>query len=386
MERDAIVGHGISMFVRESIMKRGDGETFLICNGCGTIPIYNESEKFYVCPLCDGPLEFSGKTVNNLELIPPIKRSLATFSKIEMPYVVKLLDQELSTYMNIGMRFLTAKNLTRLPKPSIPAESDTLLAEFKDMPLPDLVQEDLSVPPERRKVEEEEKDEDDLANMPGDSRAQGGNEEADAPLAENEDEALEVAMEEAARNAAAAVAASRGASAAVAAEATARAFSAAVSQPRPPATVMVGAPRLNTVPETNESNLASAASAALPAAPNPLAQGAYSEAPSQIQIIQNVPLLPAGTTVLGAAGPGGRPTLIVDTSSAAMSSQGLPALALPGAAAPPNLSNRGSLANRSGTRRIARNAPNRPSIFGQANAAPSGPPSSSARVTVQKLG
>ena len=388
MERDAIVGHGISMFVRESIMKRGDGETFLVCNGCGTIPIYNESENFYACALCDGPFEYSGKTVNTLELIPPIKRSLATFSKIEMPYVVKLLDQELSTYMNIGMRFLTAKNLTRLPKPQIPAESDTLLAEFKDMPLPDLVQEDLSVPPERRKVEEEEeKDESDLANMPGDSRAQAEEEEANVPLAENEDAALEAAMETAARNAAAAVAASRGITASRLAEATAKGFSAAVSQPRVAPTVLVGGPRLETVPETNESNVGSASSAAVVPPPTPLAQGSYSEAPAQIQIVQNVPLLPPGTTVLGAAGPGGRPTLIVDTSSAAMSSQGLPGFALPPpAAGPPNLSNRGSLANRTGTRRIARNAPNRPTVFGQANATPNGPPAPSARVTVQKLG
>jgi hypothetical protein len=364
-------------------MKRGDGETFLVCNGCGTVPIYNESEHFYACPLCDGPFEFSGKTVNSLELIPPIKRSLATFSKVEMPYVVKLLDQELSTYMNIGMRFLTAKNLERLPQPTIPAESDTLLAEFKDMPLPDLVQEDLSVPPERRRIlEEEEKDEDDLANMPGDSRAQGEDETA-APFVENEDLALEAAMETAARNAAQAVAASRNATSASLAEATARGIQAAVNQPRLPPAVVVGRP-LSTIAEANETNIASAPFN-MDARPPPLAEGTYSEAPAQIQIVQNVPLLPAGTTVLGAAAPGGRPTLIVDTSSAAMGSQGLPGFSLGPSARDPNLSNRGSLANRTGTRRIARNAPNRPTVFGQGSA-PSGPTPPSAKITVQKLG
>ena len=393
MERDAIVGHGISMFVRESIMKRGDGETFLVCNGCGTIPIYNESEHFYVCPLCDGPLEFSGKTVNTLELIPPIKRSLATFSKVEMPYVVKLLDQELSTYMNIGMRFLTNKNLERLPKPSIEPGSDALLAEFKDMPLPDLEQEDLSVPAERRPEEEEEvKEEDDLANMPGLSKAQGDEEEGSGPpLVETEDEALEREMATAAQNAAAAVAASRGAAAAQLAQATQRGIVAAMNQPLAPPSVVVGS-RLNAIPETNEGNyVSSAAAGVMPppqqqayAKPGPLAEGAYSEAPAQIQIVQNVPLLPIGTSVLGAAGPGGRPTLIVDTSAAAMGRQGLPGLDLGPPARPTNLSNRGSVANRTGTRRMARNTnlPSGPGIFNQAAAAPS----SSAKVTVQKLG
>jgi DNA-directed RNA polymerase II subunit RPB2 len=389
MERDAIVGHGIMSFVKESYMKRGDGETFLVCNGCGTIPIYNESEQFYVCSLCDGPLEYSGKTVNTLELIPPTKRSLATFSKIEMPYVVKLLDQELSTYMNIGMRFVTNKNLERLPKPYIPAESDTLLADFKDMPLPDLVQEDLSVPAERRNVEEEEEkaNEDDLADMPGESKAQGVDESGAPLLVESEDAELEAAMETAARNAAQAVAASRGAEAVQLAQATERGIVAALNQRVAAPSVMVGGPRLSTVAEENEDLATGVRPPPTPlAGPPPLAEGSYSEAPAQIQIVQNVPLLPAGTTVLGSAGPGGRPTLIVDTSSTAMGRQGLPAYELPSAARPPNTGNRGSLANRTGTRRIARNAnlPSRPGIFNQAAAA--GPPSSSARVTVQKLG
>jgi hypothetical protein len=391
MERDAIVGHGIMSFVKESYMKRGDGETFLVCNGCGTVPIYNESEHFYVCPLCDGPLEYSGKTVNTLELIPPTKRSLATFSKIEMPYVVKLLDQELSTYMNIGMRFVTNKNLERLPKPYIPAESDTLLADFKDMPLPDLVQEDLSVPPERRKEEGEEKvDEDDLADMPGESKAQGVD-ESGVPLVETEDSELEAAMETAARNAAQAVAASRGAEALQLANATERGIAAAMNQRLAAPSVVVGGPRLSTIGEENENGNGNVASGVRPpptqfAGPPPLAEGSYSEAPAQIQIVQNVPLLPAGTSVLGSASPGGRPTLIVDTSSSAMGRQGLPAFELPSAARPPNMGSRGSLANRTGTRRIARNAnlPSGPGIFNQAAGA--APPHSSARITVQKLG
>lgn len=114
MERDAIVGHGIMDFVRESYMKRADGYSTYICNSCGTIPIYNESKNMYLCSLCDGPVSFIGDSANNLELLPPNKRSLATFSKVEIPYAMKLLDQEMSFFLNSGMRFLTERDVKRL--------------------------------------------------------------------------------------------------------------------------------------------------------------------------------------------------------------------------------------------------------------------------------
>ena len=381
MERDAIIGHGISMFTKESVMKRGDGETFLICNGCGTIPIYNEAEEFYVCPLCDGPLTFSGKTANTLELIPPNKRSLATFSKIEMPYVVKLLEQEMSTYMNIGMRYLTTKNVIHLPKPDPNTFTDIMVQQFKDMPLPDLEQEDLRVPPEERKEVEEERDETDLANMPevipeGEEGEEGG--EA-IPLLPSEDEQLEALMEQAARSAAEAVASSRGVESSRLAEATQRGILSAMNASMPPPQVVMPPPppaSFQTVQTSTESMAA------------PLAEGAYSEAPPQIQIVQNVPLLPRGTTVLGSAAPGGQPTLIVDTSQMAMRHQGLPGLELPAASRAPNLSARGSAMNRNRTQRASRApGPQGTNVFGREIAPPQqGPPSPSARITVQKLG
>jgi DNA-directed RNA polymerase II subunit RPB2 len=119
MERDAVIGHSISAFVHESYMKRADGTTFTICNGCGTVPIYNEKTGLCVCPMCDGPLQYIGSTATNLELLPPVKRSLTSFSKIEMPYATKLLEQELSSYMNIGMRILTNNDLQKLEAPEI---------------------------------------------------------------------------------------------------------------------------------------------------------------------------------------------------------------------------------------------------------------------------
>ena len=390
MERDAIVGHGLSSFTQESYMKRGDGDDFLICNGCGTIPIYNEEEGIQVCPLCDGPLEYSGETVNTLAFKPPTSRSLATFSKVEMPYVIKLLEQELSTYMNIGMRFLTNKSLEHLPKPDPSTFSDEMLKEFKDMPLPELLPEDLSVPPEKRKDVSDEEAKEDLSNMPA---LEKEDEDEGVVLRESEDQELEAAMQQAARNAAASIVASRQAEGERFAAVTQKDIDAAISRAVPNAKV------LSPIAEETASQLLAnamnsapgAAAAAAPSRPEeaeaeqpePLAQGAYSQqAPAQIQIVQNVPLLPAGTTALTSSVPGGPPTLIVDTSSAAMQQQGLPSLAVPAPRRNLTMSAQGPAMNRNTTRRLPR-AANAPDALNQVQ--PSYP-STGTKITVNKLG
>lgn len=118
MERDSLIAHGVTSFLQESMMKRSDGTTFVVCNGCGTIPIYNPSHKMYVCPLCDGPLTFQGSTVDTLGLVLPVRKSRATFSAIEVPYALKLLDQELTTFLNSGLRFLTEGGSRQFREPT----------------------------------------------------------------------------------------------------------------------------------------------------------------------------------------------------------------------------------------------------------------------------
>jgi hypothetical protein len=114
MERDAILGHGISAFTNESYMLRSDGTSFNVCKGCGTIPIENPKTGLFVCPLCTGPVSFVGSSVSDMELIPPTRKTMVAPVTIEMPYAFKLLCQELETYMNIGMRIMTEKDLLRL--------------------------------------------------------------------------------------------------------------------------------------------------------------------------------------------------------------------------------------------------------------------------------
>jgi hypothetical protein len=165
MERDAILGHGISGFLNESIMKRADGYSTLVCNGCGTIPIYNEKECLTICSMCDGPVQFIGETATNLEILPPSKRSVATFSKVEIPYAFKLLDQEMNAYMNMGMRVLTEKDVRKFREPDFQElaadEQERLLKE----PLPARVVLDTEMAPER--IVEEEQPEASLSDLAG---------------------------------------------------------------------------------------------------------------------------------------------------------------------------------------------------------------------------
>jgi hypothetical protein len=152
MERDALIGHGITQFLRESLMKRSDGTVMTICNGCGTVPIYNEKEKFVVCSLCDGPVQFVGTTSSDFELLPTLKRSIMTTSKVEIPYSLEVLNKELATYMNMSMRMLTAKDIKQITKYKLQNLSKEQIKELLNKELEAKLLPDLYEP----KVKEEE--------------------------------------------------------------------------------------------------------------------------------------------------------------------------------------------------------------------------------------
>jgi DNA-directed RNA polymerase II subunit RPB2 len=142
MDRDAILCHGVAEFFQESLMKRSDGTTHMICNGCGTFPIYNERLNIRICPLCDGPVKYVGDSAKTLEILPPIHQSRVTFSKIAAPYVLKLLEHELETYLNMGLRILTTKGVEHIRLPNINPEGKEQIRG----PLPNLVLPEPHVP------------------------------------------------------------------------------------------------------------------------------------------------------------------------------------------------------------------------------------------------
>jgi DNA-directed RNA polymerase II subunit RPB2 len=146
MERDALVSHGVSGFLKESMMERADKAQIRICNGCGTVPIFNAKQGLFVCSLCDGPPKFIGTTINTLEVLPTIERSSASTSIVEMPYATKLLGDELQTYLNMGMRILTAKGVTHLEKEVFTLPEGDLIRQALEKPLPQAVIVDTRVP------------------------------------------------------------------------------------------------------------------------------------------------------------------------------------------------------------------------------------------------
>ena len=112
MERDGIMAHGLSYFLNESYMVRGDQYFMGICNKTGTIAIYNPNTNLFLSPFADGPLVFN-KNIEGQEVLNAISKFGRSFSIVRIPFALKLLIQELQV-MNIQMRIITEDNIDQL--------------------------------------------------------------------------------------------------------------------------------------------------------------------------------------------------------------------------------------------------------------------------------
>jgi len=84
MERDTVLSHGISLFIKESMMERSDKYSWCACKRCGTLVAFNIKANINTCRNC-----------NNDDV-----------AVIQTPYAFKLLIQELET-MGIQLRINT---------------------------------------------------------------------------------------------------------------------------------------------------------------------------------------------------------------------------------------------------------------------------------------
>jgi DNA-directed RNA polymerase II subunit RPB2 len=112
MERDGILAYGMSDFLQESMLVRGDEYFMAICNLTGLIAIYNSDLNLYMSPMADGPLQFTGGVDSDLK-IDKITKFGRSFSIVRVPYSFKLLIQELAT-LNIQMRIITEDNIEQI--------------------------------------------------------------------------------------------------------------------------------------------------------------------------------------------------------------------------------------------------------------------------------
>ena len=112
MERDSVISHGAVAFLQDAMLTRGDVFHMAVCNKTGAIAVYNPQKNLFMSPLADGPLKFvdslDGKSMN-VEHITKYGRS---FSIVKVPYVFKLLMQELQA-INIKMCIITEDNINQ---------------------------------------------------------------------------------------------------------------------------------------------------------------------------------------------------------------------------------------------------------------------------------
>ena len=85
MERDAIISHGASRFIRSRMYDVSDKYQVHVCKRCGMIASYNDKLHIHICHTCGNRIDFSF---------------------VQIPYACKLMFQELMT-MNIVPRMIT---------------------------------------------------------------------------------------------------------------------------------------------------------------------------------------------------------------------------------------------------------------------------------------
>jgi DNA-directed RNA polymerase II subunit RPB2 len=112
MERDGIMAHGLSYFLNESFMIRGDQYYMAVCNKTGGIAVYNPERNLFLSPFSDGPLVFNSSK-DGQPVLDALSIYGRSFSILRIPYALKLLIQELQV-MNIQMRIITEENVDQL--------------------------------------------------------------------------------------------------------------------------------------------------------------------------------------------------------------------------------------------------------------------------------
>ena len=102
MERDCMIAHGASEFLKERMLEASDNFQSFICRGCGLLGIVNPARGVFQCSACN---------------------STTGFSQVRIPYAYKLFLQELES-MNISSRLITESRLR---------ENVELTREFEDI-------------------------------------------------------------------------------------------------------------------------------------------------------------------------------------------------------------------------------------------------------------
>ena len=114
MERDAVISHGMSFFLRESMMERADAFQIAVCNHSGLMAIYNPARDILLSPGVDGPIKYTGSLFQEgQQEVQQISKFGKSFSLVQLPYAMKLLIQELQA-INVQVRIITEDNIKQI--------------------------------------------------------------------------------------------------------------------------------------------------------------------------------------------------------------------------------------------------------------------------------
>jgi DNA-directed RNA polymerase beta subunit len=126
MERDSLLSHGITEFLKESMLDRGDKFRLAICNNTGVAAIYNSAKNLFMSPMSDGPINFTVSTDTSTMNLQHITKYGRDFSIICIPYAFKLLMHELQA-MNIQLRIITEDNINQFSNMNYSTNIDELI-------------------------------------------------------------------------------------------------------------------------------------------------------------------------------------------------------------------------------------------------------------------
>jgi DNA-directed RNA polymerase II subunit RPB2 len=97
MERDCIVAHGATEFLKEIMMEKSDNFECYVCKACGLIGVVNPAAGIFKCNSC---------------------KNTTSFAQVRVPYAYKLFTQELES-MSICSRIITESRLRELARDNL---------------------------------------------------------------------------------------------------------------------------------------------------------------------------------------------------------------------------------------------------------------------------